>query len=158
MDDIARLAGVAVGTLYRHFPAKEDLIAAVLEDDMGHLADEAERVLAEAGQGDDLAAQVRALFAGSVARQARDRAFRAAIGALDVPLTDELQSAPPGSSHARVVLSVGLLVETARNAGAVRGDLTLADFLMLLASAPAGGPPEALKRYVQIVLDGMMAR
>ena len=54
MGEIARAAGVAVGTLYRHFPNKADLLAAVVNEYVEALADDAqsawERV--EAGRSD----------------------------------------------------------------------------------------------------------
>jgi AcrR family transcriptional regulator len=46
-EEIARRAGVGMGTLYRRFPAKEDLIDAVLADSLDAYARTAERFLAE---------------------------------------------------------------------------------------------------------------
>ena len=51
MEDIARHAGVAVGTLYRHFPAKEDLVAAVVEDSLAQMASLTEGALAAVHAG-----------------------------------------------------------------------------------------------------------
>src|SRR5215216_1876509 len=47
VEEIAGRAGVGMGTLYRHFPAKEDLIDAVLEDAFAAVIDAAEQALAE---------------------------------------------------------------------------------------------------------------
>jgi AcrR family transcriptional regulator len=46
-ETVARMAGVGVGTLYRHFPTTEDLAVAVYEDELAQVADAAERLAAE---------------------------------------------------------------------------------------------------------------
>ncbi|HEY6422302.1 MAG TPA: helix-turn-helix domain-containing protein [Pseudonocardiaceae bacterium] len=156
MEDIARRAGVAVGTLYRHFPAKEDLIAAVVEDSIEHIAGLSERALAAVDGGAGAGKQLGALFAAVVERHATDRALKAAAGMLENPPAADLASAPPGSATARAVTAITALLERARSVGAVRADLTLADLVMLLGAAPADeAPPEMRRRYVEIVLTGL---
>jgi AcrR family transcriptional regulator len=54
LDDIARRAGVGIGTLYRHFPTRRDLLAAVLNDDIEALCVEAERLFTSPTPGDAL--------------------------------------------------------------------------------------------------------
>ena len=44
MDDIARQAGVGIGTLYRHFPSRDDLILALVADDLERLAARADEL------------------------------------------------------------------------------------------------------------------
>src|SRR5919112_351206 len=78
MEDIARRAGVAVGTLYRHFPAKEDLVAAVVEDSIVHIAELAERALAAVDGGGGAGEQLGVLFAAIIERHATDRALKVA--------------------------------------------------------------------------------
>ncbi len=156
MEDIARRAGVAVGTLYRHFPAKEDLIAAVVEDSIVHIAELAERALAAVDGGCGAGEQLGALFATVVERHATDRALKAAAGELDHPSAGDLASAPPGSATARAVTAITVLLERAQSVGMVRADVTLADLIMLLGAAPADdAPPEMRRRYVEIVLAGL---
>ena len=46
MDDIARQAGVGIGTLYRHFPSRDDLILALVADDLERLAARADELRA----------------------------------------------------------------------------------------------------------------
>ncbi|CQA00000.1 Possible transcriptional regulatory protein TetR [Mycobacteroides abscessus] len=46
IDEIARRAGVGAGTVYRHFPAKEDLYRAIAEDRMGSVIDKGRELLA----------------------------------------------------------------------------------------------------------------
>lgn len=156
MEDIATRAGVAVGTLYRHFPAKEDLVAAVVEESIAHVADLSAAALAAVEAGADARAQVRSLFAAVAERHATDRALKAAAGTLGAT-ADEMAAAPPGSAIARAVESITALLDRARAAGAVRPDVTLADLVMLLEAAPADAPPELRRRYVEIVLTGLGA-
>jgi AcrR family transcriptional regulator len=156
MEDIARRAGVAVGTLYRHFPAKEDLIAAVVEDSIVHIAELAERALAAVAGGGGAGDQLGALFAAVVERHATDRALKTAAGMLENPSADDLAFAAPGSATARAVAAITTLLERARSVGAVRADVTLADLVMLLGAAPADeAPPQMRRRYVEIVLAGL---
>lgn len=54
LDSIARQAGVGSGTLYRHFPTREDLVEAVYRDQVRPLRDEAERLRAEQAPVDAL--------------------------------------------------------------------------------------------------------
>lgn len=156
MEDIARRAGVAVGTLYRHFPAKKDLIAAVVEDSIMYIAELAERALAAVDGGSGAGEQLGALFAAVVERHTTDRALKAAAGLLENPSAGDLAIAPPGSATARAVAAITALLQQARSVGAVRADVTLADLVMLLSAAPADeAPPEMRRRYVEIVLAGL---
>ncbi len=158
MEDIARHAGVAVGTLYRHFPAKEDLVAAVLEDGAAQVAALAERAIAAVDRGAEPGAELDALFRAVAERHATDRAFKAATGRLDLDPEAVLHRAPPGSSVARATRAIAALLDRARADGAVRTDVTLADLVVLLGSVP--GPEVAADRrarYLDIVLAGLRA-
>ena len=147
--DIARRAGVAKGTVFRHFPTKEDLIASIVS---GHIA-----VLADAARGladspDPGAALLEFLTIAADQRQRHDLTF--------------LQSASDGDprvAEVRDALHANLetLVDRARTAGAIRADITEADvFLMMCApihivenlSAPA---PLLWQRYLAIIFDGL---
>lgn len=158
MEDIARRAGVAVGTLYRHFPAKEDLVAAVVEDGTARIATLAEQALAAVDGGAHAGAELAALFREVADRLATDRAFKAATGQLDHDHDPEaaIAGAEPDSAAGRAMRAITALLDRARAAGAVRPDTTLTDLVMLLGSVPG---PEAdagrRARYVEIVLDGL---
>jgi len=71
VEEIAQQAGVAVGTVYRHFPTKDALVDAVIERAFTELADEAEAALSAADPGAAFFAFVR--VAGAV--MARDLVF-----------------------------------------------------------------------------------
>ncbi len=158
MEDIARHAGVAVGTLYRHFPAKDDLVAAVLEDGHARVAALAERALAAVDRGAEPGAELDALFRAVADRHATDRAFKAATGQLDLDPEAALARVPPGSSAGRATGAITALLDRARADGAVRSDLTLADLVLLIGSVP--GPEvtaDRRARYLDILLAGLRA-
>ena len=156
MEDIARHAGVAVGTLYRHFPAKEDLVAAVVEDSLAQMASLTEGALAAVHAGAPPGAAIGELFREIAERHATDQAFKAAAGRLDV--NAEIAAAAPGSPIARSVAAISELLQRAQIAEQIRGDLTLADLGVLLAAVPgAGVAPEQRARFVDIVIAGLAA-
>jgi len=156
MEDIARHAGVAVGTLYRHFPAKEDLVAAVVEDSLAQMASLTEGALAAVHAGAPPGPAIGELFREIAERHATDQAFKSAAGRLDV--NAEIAAASPGSPIARSVAAISELLERAQIARQIRGDLTLADLGVLLAAVPgAGVAPEQRARFVDIVIAGLAA-
>jgi len=156
MEDIARHAGVAVGTLYRHFPAKEDLVAAVVEDSLAQMASLTEGALAAVHAGAPPGPAIGQLFREIAERHATDQAFKSAAGRLDV--NAEIAAAAPGSPIARSVAAISELLERAQIAEQIRGDLTLADLGVLLAAVPgAGVAPEQRARFVDIVIAGLAA-
>jgi AcrR family transcriptional regulator len=157
MEDIARHAGVAVGTLYRHFPAKEDLVAAVVEDSLAQMASLTEGALAAVHAGAPAGPSLGQLFREIAARHATDQAFKSAAGRLDVDA--EIEAAAPGTPIARSVLGITELLQRAQLAGEIRADLTLADLGMLLAAVPgAEVSAQARARFVDIVIAGLAAK
>jgi AcrR family transcriptional regulator len=156
MDDIARGAGVAVGTLYRHFPAKDDLVAAVVDDGTAQVAAMAESALDAVERGAPPGPELTALFRAVAERHASDRAFKAATGMLDYDLEAELARAAPDSSAGRAVRAITALLDRARADGAVRADLTLGDLVVLLGSVPGlEVGAQQRERYLDIVLAGL---
>lgn len=154
MEDIARHAGVAVGTLYRHFPAKEDLVAAVVEDSLAQMASLTEGALAAVHAGAPPGPSIGQLFRELAERHATDQAFKSAAGRLDFDA--EIAGAPPGSVVARSVLAITELLQRAQLAGQIRADLTLADLGVLLAAVPgAGVSAQSRERFVDIVIAGL---
>src|ERR1700745_3192384 len=61
LEDVARRAGVGIGTLYRHFPTRLDLQAAVFRSQGGAVCGEAAKLLETAPPGGAVGARVRAL-------------------------------------------------------------------------------------------------
>ena len=147
--DIARRAGVAKGTVFRHFPTKEDLIASIVCEHVATLADAARRL---AGAPDPGGALLDFLTIAADHRRRHDLTF--------------MQSASNGDPRVATAfadLHAGLetLVSRARSSGAIRADITEADVFLLMCAPihivdnlPA---PEPLlwQRYLAIILDGL---
>ncbi|HEX8207424.1 MAG TPA: helix-turn-helix domain-containing protein [Solirubrobacteraceae bacterium] len=150
-DAIAREAGVGVGTLYRRFPAKEDLLRAIVEDRIERLSARFDEIRALDDPWEAFATAAEA-FAEAIAR---DRAF-----------FEVVQQLEPGAAMAareRVIEALRPILRRAQKAGAVRGDLVIEDVPSLCAVAarlPAWRlehQPELWRRYLAVVLDGVRA-
>jgi AcrR family transcriptional regulator len=151
VDEIAREAGVGVGTLYRRFPQKEDLLAAVLEDGMGRLVEDVEALHGLEDPWEAFAGALDAL-AGTIAR---DRAFFEVIQAAaePVPVAAETKE--------RLIAALEVPLRRAQDAGAVRPDVVAHDIpalCMVAARLPAWRlerQPELWRRYLALLADGL---
>ncbi|MBI5105332.1 MAG: TetR/AcrR family transcriptional regulator [Solirubrobacterales bacterium] len=150
VDEIARCAGVGVGTLYRRFPTKQDLLAAVIEDGFVRLMAALEETAAIEDPWASYAAAAHAL--GDAI--ARDRGFHEAVQAAKHELVDF------DALRAQLLEAVGAPLSRAQAAGVVRGDLTAQDLLSLCAVAARlpewrlREEPAIWRRYLSVVLDG----
>lgn len=142
MSAIAARAGLAVGTLYRHHPSKEHLVAAVVEDATRRMVALLEDALAaeDAADLEDVLREVAEIYAS-------DRAFkesRARGGSL-IDLDDDLT--------ARGWRAFERLLDGAQAAGTLRADVVAEDVVELLAGVPA----DAARRgpYLAVVLRGL---
>ncbi|WP_380283662.1 TetR/AcrR family transcriptional regulator [Kitasatospora purpeofusca] len=150
-EEIARAAGVGVGTLFRHFPTKEALLEAVMVRRLETIAAGAARVAAESEPADALFACFRLIAEQSVGKTA----FAGALAAAGIDVHTSLR----GPSAAIRELLADLL-HRAQRAGAVRPGLTLPDLLALLVGANAAldqlGPDAAGRgRVLEVVLTGL---
>lgn len=146
--DIARRAGVAKATVFRHFATKEDLIAAIVSEHLAALTAVAHRL---AGSTDPGAALLEFLTVAADQRQQHDLTFLQSVSD-DDPRVTELRD----ELHTRL----GVLVDRARDAGTIRSDITEMDVFLLMCapihaienlSAPA---PLLWQRYLAIIFDG----
>src|SRR5215469_6347570 len=80
LEEIARRAGVGIGTLYRHFPTRQALLEAVYRDQVELLRARAERLLNQDSAGDAFADWVRALAAFASTKRSLISAMLAVIG------------------------------------------------------------------------------
>jgi AcrR family transcriptional regulator len=128
LDDIARHAGLGPGTLHRHFPAKQALIAAVVSADLDREIEHGGQ-LAETGHPGDALFEVldRLLDAAHA-----NRALKAGLAGEGV----DLRAFARGSAR-RVREVLAILLARAQEAGTARQDLDVDDLLAVLAGAIA---------------------
>ncbi len=154
IDDIARRAGVGVGTVYRHFPTKEALVAALAEAHFERLADIVEGS-AVAGEPWD------ALCAG-IWRCAEMTAGDAALCEVIGGHPNAMQTAALG--ELRLEAATRRLIDGARAQGTIREDATVDDVRTIMcgfghvAAAQRAGGLQDWRRYLTIALDGLRAR
>ncbi|MFE1322570.1 TetR/AcrR family transcriptional regulator [Kitasatospora phosalacinea] len=146
LEGVARRAGVAIGTLYGHFPTRTALIAALLDVRNRELFAHGDALAERPDPARALADWVRAVVRHAAAYQG----LAAALAAR----SDELQD----SCH-RLTAIGERLVDRARTAGALRGDTTGADvFTLMNAAAWARGhdTPAQADRLLDLALAGMI--
>ena len=80
LEDIARRAGVGIGTLYRHFPTRLDLQAAVFRSQVGAVCGEADALLEQAPPGEAFGAWMRSLAGYLVTKRGLSHALIEAVG------------------------------------------------------------------------------
>ena len=152
VGEIARAAGVAVGTLYRHFPNKADLLAAVVSEYVEALADAAqgawERV--EAG-GADAAQELLGFLERALEMIARSHAAKTVAQALGA----EVEYAEP---ETRATEALGRLIEAGRASGRLRRDLTVSDLYVLMVFYPGDGSVEVRRRWLELIRPGLLGR
>ena len=153
VEEIARRAAVGMGTLYRHFPAKEDLIDAVLEDAFDGFISAAEQGLAEE--------DAWAGFCGFL-----ERAFALHVehrGLKDVIATRVHGRARAEAMRTRMRPLLRRLIERAQEQGALRADFKPEDMPLVfwtgarVVEATSTVAPEFWRRYLGLLLDGLRA-
>lgn len=154
LDEVAREAGLGVGTVYRRFPNRDALIDALLADGIESIR----RVVDEAAGMPRAWDGLRHFMGSMLELQARDKGLR------DVMIFRRVPEMEHDLLRDLVKPTLYALVERARAAGDLRPDLTATDVAVLEVAAlgtveftaPAG--PDAWRRYLAIMMDGMSAR
>ncbi len=151
LHEIAHHAGVGVGTAYRRFPDKRQLIEALFEERLAHLAELAERALAADDPWDGLTD----FLEQAAELQIQNRGLREIITGSDhgTALTARARAtlAPPTEQ----------LVRRAQSSGTLRADVVATDlplFQFMLSSAAELTPPDApqlWRRSLALALDGL---
>lgn len=153
LEKIAREAGVAIGTLYRHFPQRLDLLVAALEPRLQEFLDGAQQAVGMDDPWDGFVHYLENLFDV----QAGDRGF-----------SDFLSRRFPGNAdteriHDQMCRQIDDVLARAQDAGAARPDITRADIINLIWSngriidATAATAPTAWRRQLHLMLDAYRA-
>lgn len=148
MDEIAAAAGVAVGTLYRHFPTKTDLVAAVIAEYTAHVADDVEGARRRAADGARALDEITGFLARVVEATATNHAVKAAAATLGAQPADT-------DAEQRASIALAELITTAITDGDIHPDITVNDIYLLISTAPTGQPPANRARWLSLVLTGL---
>jgi AcrR family transcriptional regulator len=149
IDEIARRAGVGAGTVYRHFPTKEDLFRAVIEDRLGRIVDDGRALLASGDPGEALFTFLRSMV---LDWGATDQGLVDALAGVGIDIKD----AVPEAEEAFLAL-LGELLRAAQKAGTVRRDVDVPDVKVIVVGAQAmqAYRPDTAERLTEVVLDGL---
>ncbi len=147
MDDIAEAAGVAVGTLYRHYPTKTALVGAVLAEHFDRMADEVEAADARVAAGAKAMTELTELITRTIRVAARDHAMKAATQGFG---TEEYTRGP----EERGMTAMHRLISVAKADGELHPDVTVEDFMLLLSTVPLEATDEVRERWLTLVLPG----
>lgn len=153
MDEIAARAGVGVGTAYRRFANKEELIGALFSDRIDELEAVIDRALAEP----DPWRSVVAYLEGSIELQSCDRGLK------ELVLSSQHHREFVSEARARLKPRVDELVERAQRAGALRPGIEATDLVMVqlmfgaVTDAMADGSTGDWRRFLPLLLDGLSA-
>ena len=156
LEEVARAAGVGIGTLYRHFPTRDALLDAVFRGSVDELCDRGDALLDDPS---DPAGTLRRWLRGQFDHSTTYRALAAAVMLSQL---DDPTDAPP---CARLRSTGAQLLRRAQAAGEVRADVDVDDVLRLvnavaLASEETGDEPdrsERSDRLLAVVFDGLRA-
>ncbi|MET9676664.1 helix-turn-helix domain-containing protein [Streptomyces sp. NPDC006482] len=190
MEDVARRARVGVGTVYRRFPSKDVLVRRIAEEETSRLTEQARAAL---GQEDEpwsaLSRFLRTSVASGAGRLLPPQVLRVGVddpagsgadaggdaarvpsqrGVADPDARVVAPRSVPAEERedagaAELLDVVGRLVDRAREAGELRADVTVADVLLVIATAAPALPDAAQQaaastRLLDILLEGLRSR
>jgi AcrR family transcriptional regulator len=151
-EEVARRAGVAIGTIFRHFPTKDDLLRAVMKELLRRLMDEVRSLNAEG----DPATALFTFFTHMVEQAAAKKTVvdLLARAGFSVDIAEPVQA---------LRQAIGGLLTRAQQAGAVRDDVHLDEVMALLTSTCQGALSAGWDRRLQhrttaIIVDGLRSR
>jgi AcrR family transcriptional regulator len=151
LEEIARRAGVGIGTLYRHFPNRQCLLEAVYRDQVVALGGRAAKLLAAESPADALAEWLRNLVVFSSTKRSLTRELLATL--------DTEASFLPVCKTV-IGQSTSALLERAQQAGVVRADVTGPDLVRLahgivMATDMAPGDTSQIDRMLSVLAAGL---
>ena len=145
-EEVARAAGVGVGTVFRHFPSKEALLQALVVERLARVAADAREHAASSDVGEAFFDFFAAVVRGSATKlELVDALAELGIRPNDAvaPIAEEVTEA------------VAALLQQAQRAGAVRGDIAVSDVIALLAGASQALRHASDDRPLVVILDGL---
>jgi len=151
LEDIARRAEVSIGTLYRHFPSRLDLQAAVFRTQVRDVCEQGDALLVTDAPQQAFAAWARALTMYLVTKRGLSRALIDAVGVESELIT---------SCWMTMRETTERLLENAQRAGVIRSDVTGMDVMRLLHGVAVSSEkdPGRTDLLLSIMLDGLAKR
>jgi AcrR family transcriptional regulator len=153
LDEIARRAGVGIGTLYRHFPTRDAIVEAVYRREVQQLADSAPRLIESLPPAEALRAWMRVFIDYIAAKKVIAPALKSSVGG---------GSAVYADSSVRINGAIALLVERARASGNIRPSADPADLLRaLIGFAYVNSAPDweaSARRLIDLLIDGLKSQ
>jgi AcrR family transcriptional regulator len=153
LEEIARRAGVGIGTLYRHFPTRDAVIEAVYRREVEQLAAAATRLMDSRTPGKALHEWLRLLIDHIATKKVVAQAISPAVGGV---------AALYPASGARLTEAMSQLMARAMASGDIRDDVESADLLRALVGftygAEAPGWRESTLRLLDVLMDGLKPR
>lgn len=150
LEDIARRAGVGIGTLYRHFPTRDALNEAVYRHEVEALCDGVDDLLAAQEPVEALAEWMRAFALYVAKKRGMAMALKSALGP-DSDLFTE--------SHRRILAALTTLVSRAVDSGAIRDDVDPSDLLRAMGgicmATDSPGWSERTGVLTNLLVDGL---
>jgi AcrR family transcriptional regulator len=154
MDDVARRAGVGVGTVYRHYPTKEALLVELVREKFKGFAVEARNALERDGEPFEVLADLMRSNAEALERDAGTQQVLAGAG--------EQIWIQAATEQSELLELTSQLVDRAQRAGTIRADATATDIGMLMCgvSATMAHPASGFdwRRHLDLVIDGLRPR
>lgn len=148
IDDVARRASVGVGTVYRHFPTKDALLAELVRQNFVQIAEDARASLTS---DEEQFVALEAFLRRSAAATALDVGMQYAIANVG----EEVWTQAP-VELGELIAALGLMVERARRAGTIRPDIEAIDIgMMMCAVCSSMGPGSEFdwRRHLDLVID-----
>lgn len=151
LEEIARRAGVGIGTLYRHLPTRLDLQAAVFRSQVSAVCGKGDALLETSSPKDAFGAWIRALAAYLVTKHGLSRALIEAVG-----VESELMS----SCWMAMRETTERLLVNGQRAGVIRPDVTATDVMRLVhgVAVSTEQQPDRADFLLSVTLDGLRAR
>ena len=151
VEEITTQAGLGVGTLYRHFPTRDDLVEAVLEEALQGYVD----LAAQAATDENAWTGFTTFLQQALNLHATNRGLRDALA------TSDHGRALAQATRARIRPTLTSLVERAQAEGTLRPDFRPEDVTVIfwavarIIDAADGTAPNLWRRYLSLLLDGL---